>query len=679
MSSAIEEIERLRREIRYHDRRYYVDAAPEISDLEYDRLMRRLVELERQHPELVTEDSPTQRVGEQPVNHLSSVQHLIPMMSIDNTYSVVEVREYAERVNKLLRGEPVEWVVEPKIDGAAVSLVYERGTLLRGVTRGDGRTGDDITHNVRTLVDVPLRLQGNPPEFLEIRGEIYMRNSDLVTLNQRQEEHSEPTFSNTRNVTSGSIRLLDARECAQRRLHFFCHGMGKSDGCPATTQMEFLQEVRAYGIPCAPGVRCLKSLDEAISYCEELIGRLHEFDFEVDGLVLKVNRFEQQQRLGSTSKSPRWLIAYKFEKYEAMTVIQSISVQVGKAGTVTPVAELQPVQLAGTVVSRASLHNADEIQRKDVRVGDHVIVEKAGKIIPHIVRVEKHLRTVDLPVYQFPVRCPACDAELERDEGGTYIRCKNAGCPAQFKEQVRYFASRAAMDIEGLGDKLVDQLVSKGLVKCLGDLYRLRNDQLEGLDRMGKKSADNLLLAIAESKSRGLSRLLNGLSIRHVGSRGAIVLARRFGSMESLQDASEQTLATIHEIGPTIAASVYGFLQSPLGKAIIDDLRDCGVVMSESAWMQPANAAESGGFLADKTFVVTGTLPTMSREEIEKLIDQHGGRSASSVSKKTDYVIAGEKAGSKLTKAKELGVPVLSEHEFLDLIRRRSNGGFPTQ
>ncbi|MDA0659667.1 MAG: NAD-dependent DNA ligase LigA [Planctomycetota bacterium] len=670
MSSAIEEVERLRREIRYHDRRYYVDAAPEISDLEYDRLLRRLLDLERQHPDLVKADSPTQRVGEQPVSHLQSAHHLTPMMSIDNTYSVAEVREYAERLHKLLRGEPIEWVVEPKIDGAAVSLVYERGTLVRGVTRGDGSTGDDITHNVRTLVDLPLRLEGNPPEFLEVRGEIYMRNSDLVTLNQRQEERGESTFANTRNVTAGSIRLLDARECAQRRLHLFCHGRGSLEGISANTQMEFLQEIRGYGIPSAPGVRCLESLDAALAYCEELIGRLHGFDFEVDGLVLKVNRFEQQQRLGSTSKSPRWLIAYKFEKYEAMTVVQAISVQIGKAGTVTPVAELQPVQLAGTVVSRASLHNVDEIQRKDVRVGDYVIVEKAGKIIPHIVRVEKHLRTVDLPAYQFPTRCPSCDAELERDEGGSYIRCKNPDCPAQFKEQVRYFASRSAMDIEGLGDKLVDQLVGKGIVKRLGDLYRLSKEQLVELDRMGSKSADNLLLAIADSKSRGLSRLLNGLSIRHVGLRGALVLARQFESIESLQEASEQALATIQEIGPTIAASVYQFLQSPRGKAVVEDLRDCGVVMTEPTSTKPIPDAVAGGLVSGKTFVVTGTLPSMSREAIEQLIDQYGGRSASSVSKKTDYVIAGEKAGSKLTKAQELSVPVLSEQEFLDLIGR---------
>jgi DNA ligase (NAD+) len=697
-SSAASEIARLREEIRYHDRKYHIEAAPEISDTQYDRLVERLKKLEAEHPELVTPDSPTQRVGEQPVEGLTPVDHRVPMLSIENTYSLDELKKYGERVTKLLPGETVQWVVELKVDGVAASLIYEDGLLTRGVTRGNGRTGDDITHNVRTIKDIPLRLSplslrerarvraggesGSPhprplsqeergdevPPLLEVRGEIYMTNSDLVRFNEAQEAKIErgeraEILKNTRNAVAGSVRQLDPRVCASRRLRFFCHSAGDTRGLKAKTHMEFLDELHGYGLASTPYVDCFPSFAAAVEHCEELIERLHELDFEIDGLVLKVNRFDQRERLGSTSKAPRWVIAYKFEKYEATTRLNAIRVQVGKTGAITPVADLEPVELAGSTISRASLHNADEIQRKDVRPGDTVVVEKAGKVIPHIVRVEKHLRgreSAEFPPFVFPTKCPECGTKLAKDEGGVYIRCPNLDCPAQVKERLRYFASRNAMDIEGLGDKLVDQLVNTQTVCNYGDLYRLedRQDRLLNLARMGRKSADNLLENIEASKNRGLARLLNALSIRHVGSRVAAVLAEQFGSMDALMSATIEQLSETNEIGPIIAQSVYDFLHSKFGTETIADLKSVGVKMKSTTKAGGSRALEG------KTLVVTGTLTKYSREEIEELITRHGGHAASSVSKNTDYLVAGEKAGSKLDKAKSFGVPVITEEGF---------------
>jgi DNA ligase (NAD+) len=607
------------------------------------------------------------------------------MLSIENTYSLEELKKYGDRVAKLLPGEAVEWVVELKVDGVAVSLIYEDGLLTHGVTRGNGRTGDDITHNVRTIKDIPLRLHGDGrgergegggapihpssfilhPSLLEVRGEIYMTNSDLVLLNQSQQEKGEPPFANTRNVTAGSVRQLDPRICAERRLRFFCHSAGDTRGLRAKTHMEFLDELHGYGLAATPYVECFSSFAAAVEHCEGLIERLHELDFEIDGLVLKVNRFDQRERLGSTSKSPRWVIAYKFEKYEAATRLNDIRVQVGKTGAITPVADLEPVELAGTTVSRASLHNADEIERKDVRIGDVVVVEKAGKIIPHIVRVEKHLRKGSLPKFIFPSVCPECGQKLVKDEGGVYIRCPNVQCPAQLKERVRHYASRNAMDIEGLGDKLVDQLVNDKLVRNYGDLYRLedRQDRLLNLERMGRKSLDNLLDGIEASKNRGLARLLNGLAIRHVGARVAAVLAAQFGSMDALIAANVEQLSETNEVGSIIAQSVFDFLHSKFGAETIEDLKAVGVNMKSTTHAGGPRALEG------KTLVVTGTLKKYARDEIEELITRNGGHAASSVSKNTDYLVAGEKAGSKLAKAEQLGVTVIGEEEFEGLLR----------
>lgn len=666
-ASAADQVSRLRAEIQAHDRRYYTDAQPIISDLEYDRLLSELRLLEDAHPELRTPDSPTQRLGDQPLDSLASVRHRLPMLSIENTYSVAELRAYCEGAAKQLEGERIEWVVELKIDGVAVSLTYEDGVLVQAATRGNGEVGDDITHNARTIRDIPLTLSGkSPPRRLEVRGEIYMENAALGRLNARQAARGEPPFKNTRNVAAGTIRLLDARICAERELRFFCHGVGACDGLRADNHLDFLAEVKSFGLPPTPRAAMFDSLESMLAHCESLIEDLHSLDFEVDGLVLKVNRFDQRERLGTRSKSPRWVVAYKFEKYEKPTRLLRIAVQVGKTGTVTPVAELEPVELAGTTVSRASLHNADEIARKDIREGDVVVVEKAGKVIPHIVRVETHERRGEPPAFRFPADCPECGATLVRDAGGVYIRCPNSSCPAQWRERLRFFAGRDAMDIEGLGDKLVEQLVGRGdgLVRRFGDLYRLRWEEVAGLERLGEKSARNLVAQIAASKERGLARLLNALSIRHVGVRVAQLLARHFGSMRALREADEAALSGVPEIGPVIAKSVYEYLRSGEGQEAIADLEALGVSMAQP----DAGPALLSDRLAGKTVVVTGTLTRYSRDEIHALIHRHGGRASGSVSRKTDYVVAGENAGSKLDKARQLAVSVLTEEQFEQLI-----------
>ena len=658
-------IHELCQEIREHDQRYYVQAAPTITDLEYDRKLRELTDLETEFPEFAASDSPTRKLGDKPLEGLVQVTHRIPMLSIENTYSEQELREFFARTEKLLSGEVIEWVVELKVDGVAASIRYDDGLLVQAVTRGNGEVGDDITHNVRTLRGLPQRLLGKiVPKALELRGEIYMTNADLVSLNQQRSKTGEPEFKNTRNLTSGSIKLLDSKICAQRKLRFFCHGIGFCDGIDARDHMGFLKQVKEMGIPITPDVRCFANKEDAIAHCNRLVEELHSLDFEVDGLVIKVNSLEQRETLGTTSKCPRWVIAYKIEKYEAITQLLDITTQIGKTGTVTPVAELQPVELAGTTVRRASLHNIEEIERKDIRIGDWVVVEKAGKIIPHIVRVEKHRRETELPAYAFPTKCPECDSELVKDPLGVYIRCVSKQCPAQWRQRLRYFATRDCMDIEGLGDKLVNQLVDSNLVGSFADLYSLSFEKLMSLDRMGKRSAENLLQGIESSKKHGMTRVLNAISIRHVGQRVAQILARRFGSIDALKSADLESIGNTNEIGPIIAQSVYDYFHSDDGLELIQQLRNAGVFLEAS----PEDAVDSSGVFAGKTVVVTGSLSKYSRDEIERLIEQRGGRAASSVSKKTDFLIAGEAAGSKLEKAVSLGVPVMTEAEFDALI-----------
>ena len=668
-ASAARQIESLRNEIRRHDRLYYVEARPEITDREYDALVEKLRQLEEKHPELVTPDSPTRRIGDEPVPELTSVTHRVPMLSIDNTYSAEDLAAWGRRVEKLLHGEghskePIRWVLELKIDGVAVSLTFAHGLLELAATRGNGVVGDDITHNVRTIHGVPLRLElEKPPALVEIRGEVYMTNSDLVALNEEQAAKGLAPFANTRNVAAGSIRLLDPRECAARPLRFLCHGVGDATGLGATSQSELLDWAQHAGLPVAPRTKTFDSIDALVEHGTELIEELHSLDFEVDGFVVKVDRFDQQKRLGTTAKSPRWAIAWKFEKFEATTKLAGIRVQVGRGGTVTPVADLEPVELAGTTVSRASLHNADEVARKDIRVGDVLVVEKAGKVIPHVVRVEKHLRKHHHKPWSPPTECPECGAALERDPDGVYIRCPNVDCPARCRERLKFFASRGAMDIEGLGDKLVEQLVATGLVKDYADLYSLTVDQLESLERMGRKSAQSLVDQIGASKGRGLARALNALGIRHVGPRVAALLAQQFPSVDKLQEATAEELAEVHEIGDVIAESVHAWLAGDYGRRVIRGLAAAGVMLE-----LPAEERIVEGPLTGKTLVVTGTLEGFSRQAAEAAIRKAGGRASGSVSKKTDYVVAGAEAGSKLEKAQKLGVRVIDEAEFKKLL-----------
>lgn len=669
-ASAQARLAELRREIERHNRLYYVEARPEISDREFDALLRELLDLEKQHPEWVTPDSPSLRVGGEPLEGFKPVRHAVPMLSIENTYTPAELREFDARVRKLLAGDAPEYIVEQKIDGVSVSLLYQDGLLVQAATRGDGTTGDDITANVRRIHDVPLRLLEHPPHLLEVRGEVYMTTSELSRLNALQQAAGERLFANPRNAAAGALKLLDPAESGRRRLRYFAHSEGRLDGLAITDHRGFLEQTRRWGLPAVPHSPPLPDIDAVLAYCDQQFEERHSLDYETDGMVVKVNRLDQRERLGSTSKSPRWAIAFKVELWQASTQVRSIEVQVGKTGVLTPVAELVPVPIAGTTVSRVSLHNADEIARKDIRLGDTVVVEKAGKIIPHVVRVELEKRTGSEQPFAFPTQCPACGGTIEKDEGGVYLRCINPGCPAQLKERLRFFAGRGAMDIEGLGPALIDQLVDSGLVKNLDGLYELRADDLLKLERMGKKSVQGLLEGIEASKDRGLARLLNGLSIRHVGKGTATLLANHFGSMEALARAGEQELAEINGIGPVVAASIVHFMKTPEAKRLLARLAALGLKMTEEV-AKDRNAADAGsaGKLAGKTIVVTGTLEKLGREEIEDLIRQHGGKPASSVSKKTDFVVAGEKAGSKLAKARELGVRVLSEAEFIDLLR----------
>jgi DNA ligase (NAD+) len=672
MPSLAERAAELRRVIDHHNYKYYVDAQPEISDREFDSLLQELKDLEKAHPELLTPDSPTQRVGGAPIEGFATVQHRVPMLSIDNTYNADEIREFDRRVRKLLPGEPVRYVVELKIDGVAISLTYEAGAFAVGATRGDGERGDDVTHNLRTLRELPLRLRTkHAPELVEVRGEVYMTRAELARLNKGRTALGLEPFANPRNSTAGSLKLLDPRLCAERRLRLFTYGLGAHKGMELARHQQVLKLLVEYGFPVSPQIEAFDDIDKVLEYCLSWEEKRHELPYETDGMVIKVDSLDQQRRLGATSKAPRWVVAYKFEAEHALTKLHKIELQVGKTGILTPVAHLEPVQLAGTTVSRASLHNADEIARKDIRVGDMVLVEKAGEIIPYVIRSEPSARTGEEKVFQFPKKCPVCSSPVEREEGGVYYRCTGLDCPAQRKERLRFYASRGAMDIEGLGTAIVDQLVDSGLVKSVPDLYRLNLQPLLELERMGKKSAQNLLDGIEESKKRGLSRVLTGLGVRHVGEHVAEILAEEFGNIDDLMNASTERLAQVEGIGQERAESIRRFFQSESGRHTIKELRELGVTLVEERRRPSAGGANFDG----KKFVVTGTLAHRSRDEIENLIKSLGGKAVGSVSKNTDYVIAGDKPGSKLDKAKELGVPVLSEADFEELIGTATKRG----
>jgi DNA ligase (NAD+) len=657
------EIDHLRAEIERHNRLYYVEAAPEISDKEFDRLMKRLERLEAEHPELVTPDSPTQRVGGQPIEGFATVEHTIPMLSIDNTYSYEEIKEWDARVHKgLSPGERVHYVVELKVDGVAVSLRYEHGWLVLGATRGDGYRGDDITANIKTVRGVPWTLDDKPPPLLEVRGEVYMTNAELVRLNELRAASGEPPFANPRNATAGTLKLLDPRITAQRRLRFVAHGLGVTEGLKVSSYSEILKHFQEWGLPRTPYWARYDSIEGVLEHARLWASKRNELDFQTDGLVIKVDDLVQRQRLGERSKSPRWMIAFKYEAEQAVTKIVGITVQVGKTGKLTPVADLTPVPLAGTTVKRASLHNADEIERKGVRIGDKVVIEKAGEIIPQVVRVETNARDGSEIPFRFPRQCPCCGAPVVREPGEVDYRCTNrpTACPDQLKEWIRWYAHRDAMDIDGLGSKLIDQLVDRKLVRSPADLYRLDESTVAELERMGRKSAHNLIEAIEASKTRTLDRLLTGLTIRHVGTHNAELLAARFHTLDALRAATLEDLEAIPGLGPIVAASVHAFFQDPENLRLLDDLKRVGVNPP------PYRAAQATGGLplAGKTFVITGTLPKRSRAEAEDLIKRHGGRVVGSVSKATTYLLVGDEPGSKLDKAKQLGIPILDEAEL---------------
>jgi len=659
-----ERIEELRERIRYHERKYYVENAPEISDHEFDALMRELAELEAKHPELVTADSPTQRVGGEPLKEFATVRHRAPMMSIANTYSAAELREFDARVRRLLPGEEIEYVVEPKIDGVAISLTYERGVLTLAATRGNGVLGDDVTANVRTVRDIPLRLATKePPALLEVRGEIYLPFDSFRRCNEEREREEKPRFANPRNAAAGSLKLLDSRITAQRGLRFFAYAAGACEGIAFESQHQLLQTLARFGLPVNPQVKLCGTIDEVTGLIGEWDELRRTLSYQWDGMVVKVNSLAQQERLGATSKAPRGMVAYKFAPEQATSKLLRVDVQVGMTGVLTPVARLAPVSLAGTTVANATLHNFDEVARKDIHIGDEVVIEKAGDIIPEVVRVEK--RHGGPPVGP-PAACPVCGRPVTRDEGGVYYRCTYALCPAMVKQRIRHFASRGAMDIEGLGPALVDQLVEKGLVHDVADLFTLprKVDEVASLERMGKKSAENLARSIEAAKRRDLSRLINGLGIRHVGARAAAVLAERFGSMSRLQAAGEEELVAVEEIGEITARSLVEFFAQDETRRVIEKLRAAGVNM------ESRGAVGGAGPLAGKTVVVTGVLKNYTRSAIQARIKELGGRAVGSVSGKTDYLLAGEDAGSKLTKARQLGVPVLTEEEFEELARR---------
>ncbi|MCP4639800.1 MAG: NAD-dependent DNA ligase LigA [bacterium] len=647
-------------EIERHNRLYYDEAKPEITDIEFQGLMNELEALETEFPALATTDSPTQHVGGAPTEGFATVRHEVPMLSMDNTYNADELRAFDERVRKgLPEGESPRYVVELKIDGVAMSLRYENGNYARAATRGDGTFGDEVTANVRTIPSIPDRLKGEAPALMEVRGEVYMRNEELERINRLREKAGEPLLANPRNTTAGTLKLLDPNAVAKRRLEMACYDIVIIDGKAAETHFASLEQMKVFGLPANPFFKQCDSIDDVLTLCDEWNEKRSGLGFEIDGLVIKVDSAAHRQRLGATSKSPRWAIAYKFPAEVAESRLETITVQVGKAGILTPVANLEAVRLAGTTVKRASLYNFEDLQRKDLREGDTVRVQKAGEIIPQVLEVVPEKRLADAAAFPIPESCPVCQSHVRKDPEGVYLRCLNPACPAQIMGRLRHFAGRSAMDVEGLGDMLVEQLVEKGLVKGLADIYDLDAATLAELDRMGEKSAANLIEAIRKSTEQPLSRVLNGLGILHVGAHTAEVLASHFGTIEALAAASVEDLCDVHEVGETVAESVRAFLDTEENQALIERLRAHGLSLRE-------DAAESEGErpFEGKTFVVTGTLTSFTRDGIHDRIKRLGGRASSSVSKKTDYLVAGENAGSKLNKARKLDVTVLTEEEF---------------
>jgi len=673
-------IGRLRTDIRRHDYLYYVLNQPEISDQQYDKLFAELKSLEQANPQFITPDSPTQRVSERPIEGFAAVRHAVAMLSMDNTYNADELRAFDERVAKGLGSRNYDYVVELKIDGLAISLRYEKGVLITAATRGDGEVGDDVTANVRTIKAIPLMLlKGETiPDILEVRGEVYMPTKSFVGLNKQREKEGELLFANPRNAAAGSLKLLDSRETAKRNLAFFAYAIGEVSKPIAKDHYEALQIFKKLGLPVNPNIKKAKNIDEVIGICMGWENRRAELEYQIDGMVVKVNNLAQREILGFTGRSPRWCISYKFTAEQAETKVESIVVQVGKGGTLTPVANLTPVLLAGTTVKRASLHNFDQISRLDVREGDTVIIEKAGEIIPQVVEVKKEKRNLFSVPFEIPTKCPNCGGEVKKDAKGVFLRCMNPNCLGQLKERISYFTGRGQMDIENLGEALIDQLVDSGLVKSIADIYKLTKEDILKLERMAEKSAGNVIEAIEKSKTRPLWRLVAGFGIRQIGGEFAQKLASSFRSLKKIRDARLDKLTKV--LAPTAlkeknvkkreekqkrAKNVYEYFRNENNIKIIEELLSAGVKP------ELPKKAKAEGNLVGKTIVVTGSLEKFTRSQIEQSIKDNGGKVGSSVSKKTSFVVAGENVGSKLDKAHQLQVKVIDENEFLQLIQKK--------
>ena len=669
-ATAPKKIESLREQIRHHNFRYHALDDPEIPDVEYDRLMRELQSLEQENPELVTPDSPTQRVGDAPISAFGTVQHQLPMLSLSNAISEDELQKFHRRVVERLGledAEHLQYSAEPKLDGAAVSLMYENGKLTRGATRGDGTTGEDISHNVRTIQSIPLKLIGNGyPKRLEIRGEIFMPKAGFEAYNEKARAAGEKTFVNPRNAAAGSLRQLDPRLTAERPLDMYVYSVGVVEGGELPKRhSEIISQLQEWGLKVCPERRVVKGVAGCLDYYADIGRRRHDLAYEIDGVVYKVDSLELQEELGFVSRAPRWAIAHKFPAQEELTEVLGVDFQVGRTGAVTPVARLKPVFVGGVTVSNATLHNIDELHRKDVRVGDTVIVRRAGDVIPEVARVIASRRPKNTRRIQLPKTCPVCNSRVEREEGEAVARCTGGlFCAAQRAEALKHFVSRRALDIEGFGAKLIEQLVESDRLKSPADLFQLSKKELSELDRMGEKSADNLVRSIESSKSTSLSRFLYALGIREVGDATAAGLATHYGRLESIVAASEEELQGVPDVGPIVASRIRAFFQEKHNLEVVTRLQDSGVYWPES---DPVVLSEDGP-LAGKTFVITGTLADMTRDQAKKFIQSAGGRVTGSISRKTDYLITGEKAGSKLTKARKLDVAIIDTDELLSLI-----------
>ena len=654
-------IERLVRELNEHSYRYYVLDAPTVSDREFDELMGELAELESGHPDLVPPDSPTRRVGSDLSGTFPTVRHEVPMLSLDNTYSEADLTEFDARLRRELPGEDLVYLAELKVDGVALSLTYENGLLVRGVTRGDGTQGEEITPNVRTIRSIPIRLR-EPVERCEIRGEVYLTREDFDAINKTRAEQEEPLFANPRNTAAGSLKLQDPRLVAERNLSFFAHGL-LTPQSQRERHSESLESLERLGFAVNPERRQCNTTEEIVDYWRTWDRDREPLPYEIDGIVVKVDDLGQQRRLGATAKSPRWAFAFKFSAERVRTRLLKIALQVGRTGVVTPVAELEPVLLAGSTVGRATLHNAEELERKDIREGDTVVLEKGGDVIPKVISVVEADRPPGARPFEFPKTCPVCDAVLVKDESEVAVRCVNSGCPAQLKGRIRHFAGRTTMDIEGLGHALVDQLVDNELIHDVGDLYSLEVETVAELDRMAEKSAQNLMAALERSKSRPFHNVLFALGIRHVGATVARTLADHFGSIDRLRDAPAEEIEAVHEIGAAIAQSVHAFLRDENNAAVIDKLRAAGLNLEAEQ-----QAAARPKPLDGKTVVITGSLSRWGRQQAQDAVRSAGGKPTSSVSRKTDYVVIGDNPGSKEEKAKNLGVKILTEDKFAEMI-----------